>query len=261
MRLPDYCFPSGGADRTTYTVSRTVDGVQFIEAPNVTATEVDQAYERLVRETTERLSRAMYLGDIRANSNTLQIEDVMRFPRVMEGLPRSDDDVRYPRELAAQALRSFFDLGALGTAAIQFLDPPRPDPEAEARGEQLLKEWLSPAQLQQYEEQGAFEVLGRETGTRYRITKGRTFNVHELDRAGRFVSSLCFAPEGHLATGDIMLAQKVALETHERAALTVANRQSQSQPVFDLRPGAVYYVNNPEVERSWFRQLFDSRGT
>ncbi len=34
----------------------------------------------------------------------------------------------------------------------------------------------------------------------------------------------CFAPVGYLVAGDIMLAQKIALETNESGALAVANR-------------------------------------
>jgi len=49
-------------------------------------------------------------------------------------------------------------------------------------------------------------------------------NVHEIDKAGRVKLGLCFAPKGSLVTGDVMLAQKIALETFERRALAVANR-------------------------------------
>jgi hypothetical protein len=49
-------------------------------------------------------------------------------------------------------------------------------------------------------------------------------NIHELDGAGRPRVGWCFAPEGHLVAGDVMLAQKIALETDERGALAVANR-------------------------------------
>jgi hypothetical protein len=35
----------------------------------------------------------------------------------------------------------------------------------------------------------------------------------------------CFEPQGGLAPGDVLLAQKIALETMEREALAVANRQ------------------------------------
>jgi hypothetical protein len=36
----------------------------------------------------------------------------------------------------------------------------------------------------------------------------------------------CFVPRGQLVPGDVMLAQKIALETNETAALAVANRFS-----------------------------------
>ena len=34
----------------------------------------------------------------------------------------------------------------------------------------------------------------------------------------------CFFPEGNLVTGDVMLAQKVALELFETDALKIANK-------------------------------------
>jgi hypothetical protein len=47
-------------------------------------------------------------------------------------------------------------------------------------------------------------------------------NVHELDDAGRLKMGWCFVPEGCLVPGDVMLAQKIALETFESRALSVA---------------------------------------
>jgi hypothetical protein len=35
----------------------------------------------------------------------------------------------------------------------------------------------------------------------------------------------CFGPQGDLAVGDVVLAQKIALETMELEALAIANRQ------------------------------------
>ncbi len=64
-------------------------------------------------------------------------------------------------------------------------------------------------------------MTGSHTGRRYRIEQCQSFNVVDLGDDSR----LCFRPIGHLAPGDIMLAQKVALETDERAALRVANRR------------------------------------
>ena len=56
---------------------------------------------------------------------------------------------------------------------------------------------------------------------KYRIHRGTAMNVHEIDEAGRVKLGLCFVPKGYLVTGDVMLAQKIALETFERRALAV----------------------------------------
>ena len=49
--------------------------------------------------------------------------------------------------------------------------------------------------------------------------------VHEMDVTGHPLICWCLFPHAHhLARGDVMLAQKIALETIELAALAVANR-------------------------------------
>jgi hypothetical protein len=96
--------------------------------------------------------------------------------------------------------------------------------EAHERGMRLLKENLTPAQLQQYSRYGYFEVVGGRTGKRYRIRHGRSMNIDQLDKNGRRVCGWCFFPEGNLVTGDVMLAQKVALELFESDALKIANK-------------------------------------
>jgi len=98
---------------------------------------------------------------------------------------------------------------------------------AEEKGLTLLKEWLSPAQLAQYEKFGYFEVTGGNSGRRYRIRPTRQMNVDELDEHGARTAAWCFGPEGELPIGDVMLAQKIALENNEEAALEVANRGSR----------------------------------
>jgi hypothetical protein len=100
-------------------------------------------------------------------------------------------------------------------------------PEAEARGLRLLKEWLSPSQLNVYETHRYFDVVGCDSGQVYRIHHGLQGNVEQLDISnGQPVCRWCFAPEDSVVAGDTMLAQKIALETHESAALRVANRLS-----------------------------------
>ena len=96
--------------------------------------------------------------------------------------------------------------------------------EREARGLELLKEWLSTEQFAQYDAKSYFEVTGCHSGKRYRISHGTSMNIHELDGSGRPRVGWCFAPKGYLVAGDVMLAQKIALETDERGALAVANR-------------------------------------
>ena len=96
--------------------------------------------------------------------------------------------------------------------------------EREARGLELLKQWLSPEQFAQYDAKSYFEVIGCHSGKRYPVSRGTSMNIHELDGAGCPCVGWCFVPKGHLVAGDIMLAQKIALETGERGALAVANR-------------------------------------
>ena len=110
---------------------------------------------------------------------------------------------------------------------------------AEAKGLALLKQWLSPAQLAQYEKHGSFEVMGGESGKHYRIRRTRQMNVDELDQYGVRSAAWCFGPEGELPIGDVILAQKIALENDEMAALALANRGS-IRP--DLDDGAVEHV-------------------
>jgi hypothetical protein len=95
--------------------------------------------------------------------------------------------------------------------------------KAEQRAYALLKRWLSPEQLAQLERHGYFEVRGSHSGQCYRIRREWNMNIDELDGEGSRVAVWCFSPAGHLPLGDNMLAQKIALETDEQAALAVAN--------------------------------------
>ena len=91
--------------------------------------------------------------------------------------------------------------------------------DAETKSRILLREWLTPEQLAQYLRNRCFEVVGSKTGKRYLIQEGRQQNVFELEPPFR---GWCFMPKGSLATGDVMLAQKIALETDEEETMKVA---------------------------------------
>ena len=92
----------------------------------------------------------------------------------------------------------------------------------EGRSLQLLRQWLSSGQRKQFAEESCFEVVGGDTGKRYRIHAGAVTNVCELDESGRPTLGLCFVPTGELPIGDVMLSQKIALESSESRALAVA---------------------------------------
>jgi hypothetical protein len=99
--------------------------------------------------------------------------------------------------------------------------------EASNKALALLKRWLSPEQRRELEKRGSFDVVGCHTGRRYRIHPGKLNNVRILQDNVE-VAALCFAPTdaGFLPEADIMLAQKIALETNEKAALKVAHQSS-----------------------------------
>jgi hypothetical protein len=101
---------------------------------------------------------------------------------------------------------------------------------ARDRGIQLLTKNLSPAKRAQYGRYGYFEVTGGDTGKRYRITRAYQMNVQEIGLNGKRTRSLCFVPKGGLVLGDVMLAQKLALELFESRALAVANVISGRPP-------------------------------
>jgi hypothetical protein len=122
----------------------------------------------------------------------------------------TDDQLRRPLAACSRWARAFRDWYQ------------RPSTR-ELRGRELLREWLSPEQLAQYDAHNYFEVTGCHTGKRYRMHHGMGTNVYELDDVGLPRTGWCFAPKDHLVAGDVMLAQKIALETDERGALAVAN--------------------------------------
>jgi hypothetical protein len=103
--------------------------------------------------------------------------------------------------------------------------PPRGERQAEEKGAALLRSWLNPEQSKMWGSSGRyFHVIGCDTGTCYRIRAGTIMNIDELDCRGKTVAQWCFGPQGDLAVGDVMVAQKIALETMELEALARANR-------------------------------------
>ena len=96
--------------------------------------------------------------------------------------------------------------------------------DAEHRASELLMDWLSPEQRAQYARVRCFEVRGSHSGKRYRIRSARQMNVDELDDRGHRITVWCFMPENYVPVADVMLAQKIALENNEPAAMAIAFR-------------------------------------
>lgn len=124
----------------------------------------------------------------------------------------------------------------------------------DVRGLRLLRGWLSPEQRAQLNQKNYFDVTGCHTGKRYRIHYGTNTNVIELDDAGRQVAGFCFLPMGDLVAGDVMLAQKIALETDENGARAVAKPfllPPDLRRLYPARRGETRGEQRPGVPGTW----------
>src|SRR6266550_8324310 len=64
--------------------------------------------------------------------------------------------------------------------------------QSEVRGQMLLKDWLTPAQLRSYEKHEYFDAIGSDSAVIYRIHRGTQANVEQLDSVGQPVCGWCF---------------------------------------------------------------------
>jgi hypothetical protein len=128
---------------------------------------------------------------------------------------------------------TYFDGLVKAERARRPMEPPpesvstiRPQRSANERATDLLMENLTAGQRDQYRTHQNFDVVGGESGKRYRIWRRLHQNVEELDASGRPVCIWCFQPSVALVLGDVLLAQKNALELFESDAIKIANRFS-----------------------------------
>lgn len=96
--------------------------------------------------------------------------------------------------------------------------------EVTSRAEALLVSSLNPEQAAEFIKQRQFTLHSRDGKRTYIITYGIAGNVFEVER-GRAIASYCIHPTG-VPTEDVMLAQKLMLETDEESFLKIANRTS-----------------------------------
>jgi hypothetical protein len=95
-----------------------------------------------------------------------------------------------------------------------------PDQVSEARARALLERALAPEQLHDLRTRHYFYVKGRRRT--YRIREGHSANVEALDSIGCVIGRLCAHPLGHVPVSDVMLAQKLWIETDENMFLRKA---------------------------------------
>ncbi len=128
------------------------------------------------------------------------------------------------REAHSEALRQANERAATAALAQR---------QADARAEALLRQNLTLQQQLDFERTKSFVVNGF-NNVRYRIRKGRVANVDVVGKDGRVQDRLCFHPGLPCPDFDVMLAQKLLLESDEAHALRVANRHGSydnSNPV------------------------------
>ena len=169
------------------------------------AWDMESLHRVLLREGQQMYARMLeaHVSDIAIHEHLLQAAARLRAGRA---------DPQRRRSLFAR----FFGLGR------NHFDPD--ESKAAKRGAKLLEENLTAGQRQQYTKYRHFDVIGGKTGKRYRIHHGASMNIDQLDKNGKRVCGWCFFPRGGLVAGDVMLAQKFALELFEMEALQVANR-------------------------------------
>lgn len=96
---------------------------------------------------------------------------------------------------------------------------------AKDRAERLLREHLTPKQREELQQKGHFtlELLSKGQRKLYRIERGRSRNVKQVDDSGRVIKTLCAHPIAAVPDADTMLAQKLMLEGSEDEFLRIAN--------------------------------------
>lgn len=94
--------------------------------------------------------------------------------------------------------------------------------QADERAHDLLLSVLNDEQRRTYRQHGWFCTNGR-SGKKYRIERGWSHNVKELNEQDRPVRSLCAHPEIAVPHEDNMVAQKLMIEFEEEAFLRTAN--------------------------------------
>jgi hypothetical protein len=169
------------------------------------------------QQTLDRLGHQIQVGT--SEEAILALREVAEnVRRDMMGVPQAGDRIVWRTHVAPDDVQ----LVASGWEDVQLVSGWE---AAQRRSMELLKTHLTPEQREQLETIRAFDVIGCETGTRYRIdSRYQNYNVFAFDGGGA-THALCFEPKGGLPKGDVMLTQKIYLENFEGEVRTVANKK------------------------------------
>jgi hypothetical protein len=190
--------------------------------------EGQRIYASVIEESRQRQQRERAALVEQIRRRTEELERHMYWPRRRAPAAREEADGWLRRRETQSRLMEWWSQRRSRFASPIFFDPSISgdvgSKDAKERGLRLLKQNLTPLQREQYEKHRYFDVLGGKSGRRYRVWHGHQMNIEQLDKNGKHVCGWCFMPQGRLVAGDVMLAQKVALELFENEALRIANR-------------------------------------
>lgn len=139
-------------------------------------------------------------------------------------------EVRLCREREREMAREHIQVG------------PAQSSRAGDRARELLLGCLTAEQRESFERAHSFLVVSNK-GNVFRVRQGRVHNIHRLNAAGEPVEEWCVTPFGEIPVYDVMLMQKLALETDEdglarRANITLARSgQMVRHAEVQYRPG------------------------
>lgn len=102
---------------------------------------------------------------------------------------------------------------------------------ARERAMALLLEMLHRSQVKELRNRGSFITMSNK-GTLYEVAFGRQHNVFELDNKQRRIAEYCITNGGPewIPDADVMLAQKLMIETDEDSLRRIANIRRYSRP-------------------------------
>lgn len=163
--------------------------------------------ELFERQIAEAFAMPVYLSAVTNNrerepSAQATLEDMLRYVD-MRGVRARDTPMRFIKK---------YDL----------------DTAPEQRALKLLLPLLTLEQRVTYETYGYFDVVGGHTGRTYRLVNRKVMNIHKVDETGKVLKTWCVVPEGDLPLGDVLLAQKLALELYEIDTL------ARARVIFDI---------------------------